>query len=495
MKEWCVLRRLRLVLLKFFRWDGDVLILACRVLLKRWKYKILGVLLLFPVVYFLTTYKSTVITGHILSKGRRKSLHDSILHQNGGFKVKSHNAASSQEEGARRSLPAGMVKLNWVRMKQNTTEDYFTFTSAYYDNRLEVPGRPAIVIFAYVQEFVLKPYLRCVFKYTNGSKSCPKTVIAKLEKVDCLTPLYKQKNILFKTVVCSLKDGDDIPEMIQFSTTISCEEENLSGEIPVQNRDIFKELPSKRIGVCLQGSLRKAEYLDMRQDLENFISMCQYLGAEFITMYASPEEVDHRILNHLLANYSHTVNLVEWKLFDHDYHGQFGLIYDCLYRHMHKTKYVAFFDLDEMIIPFKHDNWLDMLDELEERGGEAYPGYSFMNRMYTPSNLNHPEILDKCARLDNNSVYLSWFNERQCIFKHSERSKMILSPRKIIHTLIHQVCKVVGENKDLFLVNRKFAISAHYRKSDLWFCWNSYTKNMYGWFRTLLDKYTNSICK
>ena len=472
---------------------GNCVVLARRVLLKRWKYKLLVVLLLIPIVYILTVSRSGVTTTDILQRKHPNSLHDSI-YQNSGFdNTKNYKEVSGQNNATTTKFPAGMVQMDWAKMEQDTTEDLFQFISAYYDSRSDIPGRPAIVVFAYVREYILKPQLRCVFKYSNGSKSCPTNVIAIQEIVNVFHSGYVQRKVKFKTIVCPLKYNDDIPVIIQFSSSTTCEQIGMSGEIPVRNRAILKKLPSKRIGVCLQGSLRSIRKKDMHQHVKNFISMCQYLGADFISMYASPEEVDHRILNDMLANYSHVVKLMEWKVFDHDYHGQFGIVHDCLYRHMYEAKYLAFFDLDEMIIPFQHDNWLEMLDELEMRGGDSYPGYSFMNRFYAPSNLNHSEILNKCAKLDNTSVYLSWFNERQCLYKHNDRSKMILTPTKIVDTLIHGAGKVVGD-KDLFTVDKNFAINAHYRKSSLWNCLNHFTNDMFNRFRTVLDKYTTSIC-
>ena len=93
-------------------------------------------------------------------------------------------------------------------------------------------------------------------------------------------------------------------------------------------------------------------------------------------IHYSPEQVSEKVIMDLLTNYSNEVNLVEWKALNYDYNGQFGIVHDCLYRHMHEADYLAFIDLDEMIIPMRHLNWSDMLDDLEKRGGKNYAGYS-----------------------------------------------------------------------------------------------------------------------
>lgn len=477
-------------LLKTLQWDGDILTVAYRFIFKKWKRRLLGVLLLIPIVYLLLVSRSSSTidtsppTRRIHKDINKMTLMDSL--ESSGH----HKDFSS----VKTSSLSGMIKLKWVDMKLNGTESLYTFISAYFDDRAEVPGHPAVVTMAYVQNLDVKYHLKCVFKYSNGSKMCQSRAWAREENVDCLIRVYQKREVLFKTIVCSLPNTDSIPEAVQFSSTTDCQDGTLSEEIPVGNRVIPKEEPTKKIGVCLHGSLRKPGNVETTmQQLRNFISMSLYLGAEFITMYAVPEKVDDTILKMLLANYSKVVNLVEWKPFKYDYHGQFGIVYDCLYRHMHDTKYLAFYDLDEMIIPFQHNNWLDMLDELENEWGKAYLGYSFINRMYVKSNTTRPE-LHKCSEIDKDSVYLTWFHERQCVFKHKERSKMILNPRKIIHPHIHRVCKATGSEK-LFLVNKELAVNAHYRTKDLWICWNFFTKDRFERFRSLLDKYTNSICK
>ena len=480
--------------LKTLQWDGNVLTIARRFILKQWKYRLLGILLLIPLVYILSASKLVLTTEPATSRKHHNSLYPSTMASVPAAKYTPIDYSSHKETLL--AVPPGMSRLKWVNMSYGGVENVFVVISAYYDHRPQVRGRPGIVIMAYEKELVPKPHLKCVFTYPNGSKSCHRNAPARQENVDCLTPAYKTKKVAFRTIVCPLRDEDDVvPVKVQLSFSGHCEDGTLSGEIPVSSQPrATTEEPSKRIGVCLQGSLRAGIYENVLQSLNNFISMSEYLGAEFITMYVTIEEVDARIVRHLLANHSRIVNLVEWKVFEHDYNGQFGIIYDCLYRHMHEAKYLAFFDLDEMIMPFKHNNWLEMLDELEARGGDAYPGYSFLNRMYTKSNLTNLEMLGKCPGIDRRSVYLTWLKERQCVFKHTERSKMILSPTRIIHTHIHKICRVVG-NRNLFLVDKHFAINAHYRKEDLWMCFNYFTKDMFDWFRELLDKYTNSICK
>ena len=385
-----------------------------------------------------------------------------------------------------------MIKLDWIKMRPNKLQDIFTFISAYYDNRVHAPERPAIVILAYIKEKVYRPDLRCFYRFSNQSRQCLRNTIAKVETVDCFTSPYKYKFAVFKHILCPLQTISDIPDAIQLSSSVDCKEESLSDEIMVRNRHTEKQLPTKKIGVCLHSSLRE-NGVNMQQRVRNFISMCRFLGAGFITMYASPEQVSEKVIMDLLTNYSNEVNLVEWKALNYNYNGQFGIIHDCLYRHMHEADYLAFIDLDEMIIPMRHLNWSDMLDDLEKRGGENYAGYSFLNRMYIHSEFPHPG-LHKCAKIHKNFIYFSWLDERRCIFKHGVHSKVIVSPKHSIHVGIHSVCKFIGEKK-LFLVKKELAISVHYRQKNIFHCINYFSTNKLDHFNKLLDKYTNTACR
>ena len=385
-----------------------------------------------------------------------------------------------------------MITLDWAKMRPYQLQDIFTFISAYHDNRMDAPGRPAIVILAYIKEKVRRPDLRCLYKFPNGSRKCLRNTIAKVETVDCFASPYNYKFAVFKHILCPLQTISDIPEAIQLSSSVDCKEEGLSNEIMIRNRHTKNQLPTKKIGVCLHSSLRESGF-NMQQTVRNFISMCRFLGAGFITMYASPEQVSEKVIMDLLTNYSNEVNLVEWKALNYDYNGQFGIVHDCLYRHMHEADYLAFIDLDEMIIPMRHLNWSDMLDDLEKWGGENYAGYSFLNRMYKPSELEHPELY-KCAKIDKDSIYFSWLDERRCIFKHSTRSKVIVSPKHSIHVGIHSVCKFIGEKK-LFLVKKELAISAHYRRKNLHSCFNYFSTNKLNHhLYHLLNKYADTSC-
>ena len=60
------------------------------------------------------------------------------------------------------------------------------------------------------------------------------------------------------------------------------------------------------------------------------------------------------------------MEIVDWNLSDYalqhsKYYSESVSIADCLYRNMYRAKYLVFIDLDEIIIPQQHRNWMEMV--------------------------------------------------------------------------------------------------------------------------------------
>ena len=386
-----------------------------------------------------------------------------------------------------------MLQLDWAKMRQRQFQDTFAFISAYYDCRVNAAGRPAVVVLTYVNATVAAPELRCLYLYSNGSRRCVENQVAVEEVVDCFARPYAFKPAIFKHILCPLDSlTTEVPAMLQLSSSVNCKNASLSDPIKVRSHHLaMNKQEQSKIGVCVHSSLR-GKGANMLQTVRNFISMSTFLGAGFVTMYASPTQVSSEVIASLLSNYSDVVNLVGWRTLDYDYNGQFGIIHDCLYRHMGEAQYLAFIDLDEMVLPMRHLNWLEMLEDLETKAGTDCAGYSFLNRMYKRSKEPFPGI-SKCSKIQRESVYLSYLNERRCIFRHGIRSKVIVSSKHALHVGIHSVCKLLG-NKKLFLVNKDMAISAHYRRQYLHQCLNFSSVNKRVHLERLLRMYVNTVC-
>ena len=109
------------------------------------------------------------------------------------------------------------------------------------------------------------------------------------------------------------------------------------------------------------------DYQDENALIE-FIEMHRILGVEKFAIYNQSIRVN---MLPVLQLYSHLklIDLLPWTLpidvAKIHYHAQVMMMNDCLYRYMFKSKYVAFIDTDEMIIPREDYTWTELVTRLE----------------------------------------------------------------------------------------------------------------------------------
>uniref|UniRef100_A0A3Q1HY83 Glycosyltransferase family 92 protein n=1 Tax=Anabas testudineus TaxID=64144 RepID=A0A3Q1HY83_ANATE len=131
--------------------------------------------------------------------------------------------------------------------------------------------------------------------------------------------------------------------------------------------------------VCI--STLYGEYNNVLQFAQT-LEMYRLLGVGRVVIYnnsAGPE------LNRLLKTYSEEglVEMVEWPIHKHlnpshgwlfskhggdlQYYGQLVTLNDCIYRSMVRSRYVLLNDIDEIIMPYQHDNLKSMMDMLQQQ--------------------------------------------------------------------------------------------------------------------------------
>lgn len=106
------------------------------------------------------------------------------------------------------------------------------------------------------------------------------------------------------------------------------------------------------------------------------------LGVDRVVIYNTSCGPD---LNHLLQSYSQEgfVEMVPWPIDKHmnpshgwffsthggdmHYYGQIATLNECLYRYMDQSRYVLLHDIDEIMMPYKHDSLQVLLDLLQEQ--------------------------------------------------------------------------------------------------------------------------------
>ena len=148
---------------------------------------------------------------------------------------------------------------------------------------------------------------------------------------------------------CKDKCTDEsIPVLIALSNIADCT--NASADIPVHNRASHDPTRLKGFGVCVQTPV----FDKSPQQIIDFIEMNRALGAGHITLYVMDI---NKQLDHFFSTTYYEKDLLEvvkWRNLgawtEMHYYGELLVMQDCLYRHMNRVKYVAFVDMDELIL-------------------------------------------------------------------------------------------------------------------------------------------------
>ncbi|XP_063806562.1 uncharacterized protein LOC134987324 [Pseudophryne corroboree] len=147
---------------------------------------------------------------------------------------------------------------------------------------------------------------------------------------------------------------------------------------------------------------------------------------------------------------------------DIGYYGQVTTLNDCIYRNMYRSKFVLLIDLDEIILPIKHQTWDSLMESLQQQN----PGVG----VFLFESHNFPQTITTDGNFSNISSWksLPGSNILQYVHREANRSydfnpwKMIVDPRKVIQTCVHNVIRSTGGSKK---VSVKTALLYHCRES------------------------------
>lgn len=236
---------------------------------------------------------------------------------------------------------------------------------------------------------------------------------------------------------------------------------------------------SKKTAICvspLYGSIPIA-------NLVQFIEIHRTLGVDHFFFY--PMNISSKI-SQILKNYANKnlTSIIPWhipkSIVNHIwYYGQVAAIQDCLYRTlMQNIEYVAFIDLDEIIIPKVHLNWSSMLTDIENTALNNDPSatvgaFRFKSAFFDPeqtlfSPSNHlGSSMSLTSKSYQGQHQMSYFRALQRNVQTSSiRSKIIVKPKFVEHMGIHHVSKFFNSSIDLALyadVSIATALVHHYR--------------------------------
>ncbi|XP_040055690.2 uncharacterized protein LOC120833005 isoform X2 [Gasterosteus aculeatus] len=196
--------------------------------------------------------------------------------------------------------------------------------------------------------------------------------------------------------------------------------------------------------------------LQVAQTLE----MYRLLGVDRVVIYNTSCGPD---LDRLLQIYSKEgfVEMVPWPIDQHlnpspgwlfsqsggdvHYFGQLTTLNECIYRSMDRSRYVLLNDIDEIIMPYKHNNLTSLMDVLQQQHpnkgvflieNHIFPKKPFNESKWGPlprwRGVPGFNILDRIYKEEP---------DRTIYHPH----KMIVQPRMVQQTSVHEVLKMIGQ--------------------------------------------------
>ncbi|XP_005934428.1 uncharacterized protein LOC102299508 [Haplochromis burtoni] len=341
------------------------------------------------------------------------------------------------------SGPAGVCSLGvseqTITPLKNTKH---LLVSAYVDQRVKDLDIRIIGIF---KRDSIQP-LHCVFCCTNVlSKTTPATILQHSDHF----------GFPFATtdVMCQIPQNCNATR-VTLLTTPDKESASDSTWLPIRNQksDRQKEENMKfDFTVCISNLF--GDYNNVLQFAET-LEMYRLLGVNRVVIYntsCGPE------LDRLLQNYSQEgfVEMVPWPIDKHlnpsrgwlhsehggdvHYFGQLTTLNECIYRSMERSRYVLLNDIDEIIMPYQHDDLMSLMNTLQNQNpntgiflieNHTYPKKPFNQSKWGPlpqwNGVPGFDILVHIYREEPN---------RNIYHPH----KLIVQPRAVQQTSVHDV--------------------------------------------------------
>ena len=141
------------------------------------------------------------------------------------------------------------------------------------------------------------------------------------------------------------------------------------------------------------------------------------------------------------------------------YNGQLLAIHDCMYRNMYRAEYLVVTDLDELIIPFKQSNYMEMIKSY--KASPDTHSFCFLNRFFATNDTPPPPLPD-CNKTLALPKYFHQTHQLRCTYNINFHPKYIMRPQQlIIQVAVHGVCQVIKGRE--YRVSANNAILGHYR--------------------------------
>ncbi|XP_059480284.1 glycosyltransferase family 92 protein F13G3.3-like [Neocloeon triangulifer] len=199
-------------------------------------------------------------------------------------------------------------------------------------------------------------------------------------------------------------------------------------------------------------------------ELIEWIEMNKILGIEHFYLYIHDIAPNTSCVLNEYSNQG-TATLLDWNNLplksqvDVRTENMFAALNDCLYRAMYKHKYLAFFDLDEYLVPKQKENLTGLLSRLEQRVTDSV-SFIFRNAFFYlqwPDDGNY-HGLDLVTQ--KKTMRRNHFQERM------ERSKFICKPELTVEVGNHWLWEMTHKTLKQSFLKTEVALLHHYRKCE-----------------------------
>lgn len=221
-------------------------------------------------------------------------------------------------------------------------------------------------------------------------------------------------------------------------------------------------------GVCLHkallGNVKPQVLLD-------WVKLNIAMGAEIITLYIQtvPESLP-KILKPYISK--GVVDLIDWKVEQpfadspSSHGGQTGVIAECIYYNMNRVKYLGLMDLDEFIVPQKHNSVQELLREVEtnERAKVA-ASYQILSANVYDNGKPLPDIAEKCPEISDTSIPVYFKRIQTCVAGSNYLRKLIVKPIAVTTSWVHNILAFQSSYTKEYVISSDLVRSNHYRSS------------------------------
>ncbi|RVE57360.1 hypothetical protein OJAV_G00215460 [Oryzias javanicus] len=226
--------------------------------------------------------------------------------------------------------------------------------------------------------------------------------------------------------------------------------------LPIRNKKTHNKENRLNFTVCISSLF--GDYnnvLQVAQTLETY----KLLGVNRVVIYNTSCGPD---LDRLLKSYSQEgfVEMVPWPINkylnpsrgwnfaehggDLHYFGQITTLNECMYRSMERSRYVLLNDIDEIIMPYKHENLNTLMDSLQPQHPNVaeflIENHIFPKKHFEPSGRFHFPRWNKVPGINILEHIYKEDPDRKIYHPH----KMIVQPRLVEQTSVHEVLKKFG---------------------------------------------------